>query len=447
MALVHTEARDPARGSYCDPPPTNSKKVTCSTGGTRQAAGACGRGFRMTTSGCPTPPAVRRRPRRHRVLDEKVQFLDGRLVKPDEESYYDLPARSQESATVYEHCVRAIKNGLRFGEHGLPLMGSGDWNDGMNLVGEHGKGESVWLAFFLYDVLVQFEPVARQRQDDPFADLCAAESTKLRRTSSSTHGTGRGIGGPTSTAARRWAPPPARSARSIRSRKAGPSCLAPVSPLARNRLWMRSTAHLVKRDLGLIQLFDPPFDKSHQNPGYVKGYVPGVRGKRRPVHACRGLGGDGVCRRRRQCPGVGTVPANQPVSHGDSEQAIATYKVEPYVVAADVYTNPSTPAAAGGRGTPALRAGLYRLIMESLLGLHLEVDHLRIEPVFPRRMGRIRPAITDTARHSTTSTYGGWAAATPLPVWLSTASSSWASGSLCRTIARSTTQRWKSAVQ
>src|SRR5687768_5590488 len=114
------------------------------------------------------------------VLDEKVQFLDGRPVKGDEESYYDLPGRSEESATVYDHCVRAIKNGLRFGEHGLPLMGCGDWNDGMNLVGEHGKGESVWLAFFLYDVLMQIGELARKRGDDAFAEKCAAQASRLR---------------------------------------------------------------------------------------------------------------------------------------------------------------------------------------------------------------------------------------------------------------------------
>src|SRR6185437_15290254 len=87
---------------------------------------------------------------------------------------------SDESASLYEHCIRAIRHGLRFGEHGLPLMGCGDWNDGMNLVGEHGKGESVWLAFFLYDVLMQFAPIARQRGDTTFADLCATEAAKLR---------------------------------------------------------------------------------------------------------------------------------------------------------------------------------------------------------------------------------------------------------------------------
>ena len=105
------------------------------------------------------------------MLDEQAPFLDGRIVKPDEDSYYDLPLRSDEMGTVYEHCVRAIRNGLRFGPHGLPLMGSGDWNDGMNLVGDEGKGESVWLAFFLYDVVVRFAKLSQRRGDTAFADI------------------------------------------------------------------------------------------------------------------------------------------------------------------------------------------------------------------------------------------------------------------------------------
>ena len=99
------------------------------------------------------------------MLDEPVHFLQGRPVNADEDSYYDLPGRSEEAASLYEHCVRAILNSLKFGEHGLPLMGSGDWNDGMNLVGEHGKGESVWLGFFLYEVLMRFTEVANTRGD------------------------------------------------------------------------------------------------------------------------------------------------------------------------------------------------------------------------------------------------------------------------------------------
>ena len=114
------------------------------------------------------------------VLDEQAPFLDARPVMPEEESYYDLPNRSQESATLYQHCVRAIEHGLKFGEHGLPLMGSGDWNDGMNLVGKEGRGESVWLAFFLYDVLRQFAEIARGRGDASFAERCLAEAKQLQ---------------------------------------------------------------------------------------------------------------------------------------------------------------------------------------------------------------------------------------------------------------------------
>src|SRR5581483_990042 len=97
------------------------------------------------------------------VLDEPIHFIEGQAVKAGEDSCYDLPVRSETTATLYDHCVHSILYGLRFGEHGLPLMGSGDWNDGMNLVGEHGKGESVWLGFFLYEVLLRFADIARIR--------------------------------------------------------------------------------------------------------------------------------------------------------------------------------------------------------------------------------------------------------------------------------------------
>ncbi len=115
------------------------------------------------------------------MLDEPIHFIQGRPVDADEDSYYDLPRLSEEAASLYEHCVRAILNSLKFGEHGLPLIGSGDWNDGMNLVGEHGKGESVWLGFFLYEVLMRFTEVARTRGDVPFAERCIREAAELRR--------------------------------------------------------------------------------------------------------------------------------------------------------------------------------------------------------------------------------------------------------------------------
>src|SRR6185436_3844441 len=114
------------------------------------------------------------------VLDEYVSFLEARPLRPEEESVYDTPQRSSESAALYEHCVRAIQHGLKFGIHGLPLIGCGDWNDGMNFIGQHGKGESVWLAFFLYDVLKHFAPIARRRGDENFAQTCDEQAQRLR---------------------------------------------------------------------------------------------------------------------------------------------------------------------------------------------------------------------------------------------------------------------------
>jgi cellobiose phosphorylase len=330
------------------------------------------------------------------VLDEKVQFLDGRPVKPDEESYYDLPARSDETATVYEHCVRAIRNGLRFGEHGLPLMGCGDWNDGMNLVGEHGKGESVWLAFFLYDVLVHFEPLARQRGDEAFAVLCATEATKLRQNVElhawdgawyrrAYFDSGEAMGSASSPECKIDSLPQSWSVLS----RAG-------DPLRARQALDALDAHLVKRDLKLIQLFDPPFDKSQQNPGYIKGYVPGVRengGQYTHAAVWAAMAFATAARSASANPGDNARAWElfrliNPVSHGDSERAIATYKVEPYVVAADVYTNPQHAGRGGWTWYTGSAGWMYRLITESLLGLHLEVDHLRIEPLFPAEWER-----------------------------------------------------------
>ncbi len=115
------------------------------------------------------------------VLDESVPFIKGRPVNEDEDSYYDLPIRSDETATLYDHCIRALKRAQRYGAHGLPLIGSGDWNDGMEFIGNHGKGESVWLAFFFYNTLMQFSKIAEIHNDRPFAEHCQTEAAKLRR--------------------------------------------------------------------------------------------------------------------------------------------------------------------------------------------------------------------------------------------------------------------------
>jgi len=318
------------------------------------------------------------------VLGEKVEFIEGRTVKPEEDSYYDLPIRSEESATIYEHCVRSIKHGLRFGSHGLPLMGSGDWNDGMNLVGDHGQGESVWLAFFLYDVLVRFAALARLRKDEPFAELCVAEAAKLQLNIEE-HGwdgewylraffdSGEPLGSATNPECQIDSLPQSWSVLS----RAGEPGRARQALEAVNR-------RLVRRDLGLIQLFTPPFDTSDMKPGYVKGYLPGVRENggqytHAAVWAVMAFAAVGDAERAWEL-----FHLINPIRHGNSEAAIARYKVEPYVIAADVYTNPQHAGRGGWTWYTGSAGWMYRLVVESLLGLHLEIDHLRLAPVIPR---------------------------------------------------------------
>jgi cyclic beta-1,2-glucan synthetase len=317
------------------------------------------------------------------VLGENVAFLEGRAVKPEEDSYYDLPTRTDEVATLYEHCVRAIKNGLRFGSHGLPLMGSGDWNDGMNLVGDGGKGESVWLAFFLHDVLTRFTAIAKLRDDQAFAAQCVAEAAKLRENIES-HGwdghwyrrayfdDGRPLGSASNDECQ------------IDSLPQSWAMLAGVGTPERITEGLASLERrLVNRKLGLVQLFDPPFDASDMKPGYVKGYVPGVRENggqytHAAVWAVMAFAARGD--RARAWELFGLI---NPIHHGDSPEAIATYKVEPYVMAADVYTNPQHQGRGGWTWYTGSAGWMYRLIIESLLGLRLEVDRLFVKPLLP----------------------------------------------------------------
>jgi cellobiose phosphorylase len=317
------------------------------------------------------------------VLDEKVDMIEGRLVNSNEESYYDLPARSAESVSLYEHCVRAIKHGLRFGVHGLPLMGSGDWNDGMNLVGDEGKGESVWLALFLVEVLQTFEPLARKRADIAFADECLVRAAELRRNIEANAWDGawyrRGYyddGAPLGSSE--------SDECKIDALPQSWATLARVGDPARVEQALASLdAKLFDRDLDVVKLFDPPFDRGQHNPGYIKGYVPGVRENggqytHAAVWAVMAFAQAGHRDRAWEM-----FEAIDPVHHGDTPEAIARYRVEPYVMAADIYTNPQHAGRGGWTWYTGSAGWMYRLILESLLGLRLEVDHLVLAPVVP----------------------------------------------------------------
>lgn len=318
------------------------------------------------------------------VLDERVPFLEGRPVNPDEESYYDLPQVAGEDGTLYEHCVRAIRYGLKFGDHGLPLIGCGDWNDGMNLIGENGKGESVWLAFFLYHVLENFEDLARRRQDSAFADHCARQAAQLQRNIEANgwdgdwyrrayFDDGTPLGSATNeecqidSIAQSWA---------VLSRAAKPD----RARLALNHVDRR----LVRPDAGLIQLFDPPFDKSALEPGYIKGYIPGVRENggqytHAAIWTVMAFAEMGETERAWQLFNM-----LNPIRHATTPDEVARYKVEPYVAVADIYGVEPHIGRGGWTWYTGSAGWMYRLIVETLLGLTVEVDQLRLSPRMPR---------------------------------------------------------------
>jgi len=317
------------------------------------------------------------------VLDDPVHFIEGRPVNSEEDSYYDLPSRSEEAATLYEHCRRAILRGLRFGEHGLPLIGSGDWNDGMNIVGEHGKGESVWLGFFLYEVLMQFMEVARTRGDLSFVERCQREAAQVRRNIEQNGWDGEWYrrayfddGSPLGSAS--------NPECQIDSIAQSWSVLSGGGDAERSRMAMEAVdQRLVRRDHRLIQLLDPPFDKSTLNPGYIKGYVPGVRENggqytQGAVWAAMAFAALGDSRRAWELSAM-----INPVNHARSPEEIATYKVEPYVAAADVYALSPHTGCGGWTWYTASAGWMYRLIVEALLGLRLEVDKLRFASCLP----------------------------------------------------------------
>ena len=317
------------------------------------------------------------------VLDEPIHFLQGRPLNPGEDSYYDLPWRSDETASLYEHCVRAIEYGLKFGEHGLPLIGSGDWNDGMDQVGAQGTGESVWLGFFLYDVLLRFAEIARIHGDELFAVRCEKESAILRGNIES-HGWDGGWyrrayfddGSPLGSAD--------NVECQIDSISQSWSVLSGAGDPERSSKGMEAlNERLVRREYGLIQLLDPPFDKSAMNPGYIKGYVPGVRENggqytHAAVWATMAFAHMGDNRRAWEL-----FSMINPVNHGKSAEGAAIYKVEPYVVAADVYAVSPHTGRGGWTWYTGSAAWMYRLIVESLLGLKLEEGKLYFTPCIP----------------------------------------------------------------
>ncbi|MEP6948714.1 MAG: glucoamylase family protein, partial [Ginsengibacter sp.] len=317
------------------------------------------------------------------ILDEQIHFLEGRQLNEGEDSYYDLPIRSDEAAGLYEHCVKSIEHALKFGEHGLPFIGSGDWNDGMDKVGNHGKGESVWLAFFLFNVLTRFAGIAQLKNDSSFVKKCKQEAEKLRINIRKQawdgewylrayFDNGTPLGSHNNEECK------------IDSIVQSWSVLSKAGDPDRILTAMQSAdKHLVRKEDGLIQLFNPPFDKSDLNPGYIKGYVPGVRENGgQYTHAAIWLvmAFAAIGDRKRTWELLQMI---NPVNRSNTKEKIAVYKTEPYVIAADVYAEPKHKGRGGWTWYTGSAGWMYQLIIDSFIGLKREADTLRFAPCIP----------------------------------------------------------------
>ncbi len=317
------------------------------------------------------------------VLEDSACYLEGRPLMPEEESSYTQPARSDLRETLWQHGVRAIKHGLRLGEHGLPLMGSGDWNDGMNTVGLAGKGESVWLGFFLYTVLQRYAALAQRFGDDAVQHLCQDEAEKLKQNlhdhgwdgawylrgyfdSGETLGSHLNVECRIDAIAQSW------------------SVLSGAGDPQRSQSAMQALDdNLVDQPNGLIKLLTPPFDGHGPNPGYIRGYLPGVRenGGQYTHGAIWAI--MAFARMGNKQHAWDLFRLINPINHSRTYDAVQRYKVEPYVMSADIYANPPHNGRGGWSWYTGSAGWTWRLLVESLIGLTRKGNTLQLEPFLP----------------------------------------------------------------
>jgi cyclic beta-1,2-glucan synthetase len=318
------------------------------------------------------------------LLDEVVPFLDGSTLEAGQDESYFEPKVSAQRGTLFEHCARTLDRSLAVGSHGLPLIGTGDWNDGLNRVGHEGKGESVWLGWFLHTILWEFARLADARGEHQRAETWRLHVSALKASLEreawdgewyrrAYFDDGTPLGSATNvecridSIAQSWgiisgAAEPARGARAM----------AAVEQ------------YLVRHNDGLVLLFTPPFDRGNLDPGYIKGYLPGVRENGGQythaaiwsVLAFAALG-DG--------DKAGELFALlNPINHASTRAGVHQYKVEPYVVAADIYAEPPHVGRGGWTWYTGSAGWMYRAGIEWILGFRLRGTRLHLDPCIPR---------------------------------------------------------------
>ena len=317
------------------------------------------------------------------VLEEAVPFLEGPALGQDQDDAYYEPTQSMQQATLFEHCARALDLSLETGSHGLPLMGSGDWNDGMNRVGNQGKGESVWLAWFLIATLSEFASVAEARGENERAIRWREHATQLKAAVEAEGWDGAWYrrayfddGTPLGSAA--------NAECRIDSIAQSWGVISGAAEAERAHRAMNSVQEYLVRYGDLVLLFTPPFDKTEQDPGYIKSYPPGVRENGGQythaaiwsVIAYAMLGeGDQAAEMLRIL---------NPINRTATRTGVYAYKVEPYVLSADIYAEPPHVRRGGWTWYTGAAGWFYRAGLEWILGLQVRADHLVFDPCIPR---------------------------------------------------------------
>jgi cyclic beta-1,2-glucan synthetase len=318
------------------------------------------------------------------IFKEPVPFIEGQGLAPGEHDAYFRPALSDESASLFEHCARGLDQGLGLGSHGLPLIGTGDWNDGLNRVGELGRGESVWLGWFLYTALRNFTPLAEARGEHTRAARWRAHAqalqTALERDGWDGNWYRRGYfddGTPfgSSTNAECRIDSIAQS-WSVISGAAG--------PIRAGRAMAAVDDLLVRRDTGLALLFTPPFDRTALDPGYIKGYPPGIRengGQYTHAAAWAVMAFADLGQGEKAAELLSMI---NPINHSSTRAGLYRYKVEPYVVAADVYSEAPHSGRGGWTWYTGSAGWMYQAGIESILGLRRRGAFLLLAPCIPK---------------------------------------------------------------
>ena len=317
------------------------------------------------------------------ILDATTTFLDGPLLKAEEREAYFQPSVSIDQATIFEHCRRAIEKGATSGPHGLPLMGTSDWNDGMSSVGDKGRGESVWLAWFLVDVLKKFAEVCAGRGERELASRYRDRADGLSATVERTgwdgewylrafFDDGTPLGSRQNAEAR------------IDSLSQSWSVIGGAGNPERAAVAMHSVEELLIREKEkLVLIYTPPFDKSSPHPGYIMGYPPGVRENGgQYTHAALWVA-MAFARMRDGDRAVKVLQMLNPIEHSRTPEDCAAYRTEPYVVAADIYSLQSQIGRGGWTWYTGSAGWMYRVWLEEVLGFKLRAGRLSIEPVIP----------------------------------------------------------------